>query len=184
MSIGGATYTEGGFSSPADAIASADTVWETFGSQTQTAHSKHQCRSFGDAVVDDFDIETPVRNMPAFGNRLRELVNGHQAETEAQSRTSPRQKFYLTAAPQCPFSDKDVGPILDEVAIDPVFVQFYNNPQCGLNAFQAGYNFEQWDRWAHAQAKNKGARVFIGVAGSVEAATTGYVDGGRLGEIV
>lgn len=83
----------------------------------------------------DFDLESPATNIPAFGNRLRELMN-----------SQPDRAYYLTAAPQCPFHDKNVGDVLSNVQLDAIFVQFYN-PQCGLNAFAngapTGFSFDQ-----------------------------------------
>jgi chitinase len=74
LSIGGATYTEGGFSSSDLANATAKQMWETFGptssSTTSNSTTKRQSaaavdRPFGNATVDgfDFDFETTVNNM-------------------------------------------------------------------------------------------------------------------------
>ncbi len=62
LSIGGATYTEGGFSSASAAVAAANQVWAMFG-PAQSAGSAH--RPFGNAVVDgfDFDFESSTQNM-------------------------------------------------------------------------------------------------------------------------
>lgn len=71
---------------------SANTVRQTLG--PSTPESQH--RPFGDAVIDDFDLESPATNMPGFGNRLRELRNGQQDRA-----------LYPTAASQFPFPDKN-----------------------------------------------------------------------------
>lgn len=52
----------------------------------------------------DFDLKSPATNMPVFGNRLRELMNGQQEKA-----------YYLTAALQCPFPGKNVGDVLNNV---------------------------------------------------------------------
>jgi chitinase len=76
LSIGGATYTEGGFSSEDLANATAKQMWATFGPPATSSSSasnstvKRQSsaavdRPFGNATVDgfDFDFETTVNNM-------------------------------------------------------------------------------------------------------------------------
>ena len=101
-------------------------MWDTFG--LKGPNSKH--RPFGDAVVDgfDFDLESPTPGIDTFAKHLRKLMN----QANGSSKTKSRNNFYLTAAPQCPFPDQNVGKILNNVSLDAVFVQFYNNPQCGL----------------------------------------------------
>ena len=156
-------------------------MWEIFGPITPS--SKH--RPFGDAVVDgfDFDLESPAPRMETFAEHLRKLMN--QA---SGSKTKSRKNFYLTAAPQCPFPDQNIGKILNNVSLDAVFVQFYNNPQCGLNAFSnglaQGFNFEEWDQWARATSKNKNVKVLVGMPASKDAAGSGYVDGNQLRAVV
>ncbi|KAH1564378.1 hypothetical protein KXX37_003421 [Aspergillus fumigatus] len=178
LSIGGATYSEGGFSSEPAAKAGAELVWQTFGppSINATAH-----RPFGNASVDgfDFDFEASVSNVAPFANRLRELMDADH-----------RRDYFLTAAPQCPYpdaADKDIlnGP----VSVDAVFVQFYNN-WCGLNSFEAGeskqnsFNFDVWDNWAKTVSLNKKAKVFLGVPANTGAAGSGYVPVDTLKPII
>lgn len=73
LSIGGATYSEGGFTSTTAATAGAQLIWETFGPDSNSS----ALRPFGDAVVDgfDFDFEATVSNMATFGNELRSLMD-------------------------------------------------------------------------------------------------------------
>lgn len=99
LSIGGATYTEGGFSSASDAINSANIVWQTFGLKPRIPSSA----PFRDAIIDgfDFDLESPVQNMAPFAKCSRELMNSHQG-----AQTSSRKNFYITAAPQCTFQTR------------------------------------------------------------------------------
>ncbi|KAB8072338.1 glycoside hydrolase superfamily [Aspergillus leporis] len=167
LSLGGATYTEGGFTSEAAAIAGAKEIWETFGPITNTTAK----RPFGDAVVDgfDFDFEAQVSNMPAFANKLRSYFAG-----------DPSKKYYITAAPQCPYPDLANGPMLDgAVYFDAIWIQFYNN-YCGLQSYTPGtttqnnFNFERWDTWAKQTSLNKNAKVYLGIPGNTGAAGTGY----------
>ena len=61
----------------------------------------------------DLDIEsgTPA-HYAAFVKRLR-------THTDAADKT-----YYITAAPQCPFPDANIGDALDDAPFDAVFVQF------------------------------------------------------------
>jgi chitinase len=204
LSIGGATYSEGGFASATAANAGADLLWATFGPD-QNDTKIH--RPFGSAVIDgfDFDFEAAVTNTGVFATRLRALADADTSKT-----------YYLTAAPQCPYpdaADKDILNTNSSAAIDAVFVQFYNN-YCGVNAYtparkipagaraKAGeklraredwygrphrssgsgnqaaasnFNFDVWDNWALTQSKNKNVRVFLGVPANTGAASTGYL---------
>lgn len=178
LSIGGATYSEGGFSSEDAAVAGANMIWETFGPQ-QPGSSAY--RPFGDAVVDgfDFDFEATVNNMVPFANTLRSLMD---ADTS--------KKYYLTAAPQCPYPDAADGAMLDgAVSFDAIWVQFYNN-YCGLQSFVPGsstqnnFNFATWDNWAKTTSKNPNVKVFLGVPANTGAAGSGYEPPSSLAPII
>ncbi|KAK4551592.1 Chitinase 2 [Recurvomyces mirabilis] len=117
LSIGGATYTEGGFTTADQATSMANLIWATFGPVSSTTSAVD--RPFGSAVVDgfDFDFESTVNNMISFGQTLRSLMD---ADTS--------KKYSLTAAPQCPYPDAADGAMLNNtVSFDAVFVQYYNN---------------------------------------------------------
>lgn len=141
LSIGGATYTEGGFSSADEATAAADNIWAMFGpaaaNTTPVANasfsssyrrrqevgnprlSKRQAaalRPFGDAVLDgfDFDFESTVTNMVPFASRLRTLMDGDASK-----------QYYFSAAPQCPYPDLADNELLSsDVKFDAVFVRY------------------------------------------------------------
>lgn len=100
------------------------------------------------------------------------------------------QPFYLTAAPQCPYPDAAGDPMLNgTVAMDAVFVQFYNN-YCGLQSFEPGaptqtnFNFATWDNWAKTVSLNAGVKVLLGVPAGRTAAGSGYEDPQTLGPIL
>ncbi|GFF32225.1 endochitinase 33 [Aspergillus udagawae] len=177
LSLGGATYTEGGFTSDSAAIAGANTIWQTFGPPTNAS----TLRPFGKATVDgfDFDFESTVSNMPTFANQLRSLFQ-----------SDPSRQYYLTAAPQCPYPDAADGPMLNgAVSFDAIWIQFYNN-YCGLQAYVPGsasqnnFNFATWDTWAKTVSLNKNVKVFLGVPGSSTAAGSGYVSVDTLAGII
>ncbi|KAL3462546.1 putative class III chitinase [Aspergillus heterothallicus] len=182
LSIGGATYSEGGFTSTAAAEAGADLIWSTFGPPPATTASQAH-RPFGNAVLDgfDFDFEAAVANMAPFATKLRALADADQT-----------RKYFLTAAPQCPFpdaADKDILNTATSAAIDAVWVQFYNN-YCGVNAYTAGsasggnFNFETWDNWALTESKNPAVKVYLGVAANTGAAGTGYLPISSLNPVI
>ncbi|KAJ5191542.1 Glycoside hydrolase superfamily [Penicillium cinerascens] len=177
LSIGGATYSEGGFKSEADAKNGAQLIWETFGPKKEGSKA---LRPFGDASLDgfDFDFEANVEHMVPFANGLRDLMN---KETDKQ--------YFLTAAPQCPYPDQADKQILNgPVDIDAVWVQFYNN-YCGVNNFNTDqktskFNFEEWDNWAKTVSKNKNVKVLVGVPADTTAASTGYVSVDKIAQVV
>ncbi|KAI1403265.1 glycoside hydrolase family 18 protein [Hypoxylon fuscum] len=190
LSIGGSMFTTGP-SSPQQAQSLADQVWSMFGPAGNGGNSN---RPFGDAVVDgfDLDIEAPLQNMAPFAARLRENMD--------KANGSGGQKFYLSAAPQCPYPDQNNLDMLhgdDSVAFDFIMVQFYNNAKCDIRVFEtmepnsdpskAGFNMDKWDQWARS-SKNPNAKVFLGIPGGPSAVTssekTSYQAPDKLGPIV
>ncbi|TEY38803.1 hypothetical protein BOTCAL_0474g00070 [Botryotinia calthae] len=175
LSVGGATYTEGGFTSTQAAITAADKLWSWFGPDTSG-----DIRPFGTAVIDgfDFDFESTVSNMPAFGNQLRSLMDTDKTRT-----------WLLSVAPQCPYPDAADGPMLDgTVAFDIVWVQFYNN-YCGVQSFVSGasiqnnFNFDTWDNWAKTVSLNPNVKVMLGIPANIGAGA-GYTSGAALASVI
>ncbi|KAF5359163.1 hypothetical protein D9756_003174 [Leucocoprinus leucothites] len=168
LSLGGATGAAT-FSSDAQAQTFADTIWNLFlGGSSST-------RPFGDAVLDgvDLDIEGGgSTGYAAFVTRIRSHASGAS------------KKYYVTAAPQCPFPDGNLGAVLNAVGFDAVYVQFYNN-FCGLNNFNNpnAWNFAQWDNWAKTQSPNRSVKIYIGAPASSTAAGSGFVDINTLSNI-
>lgn len=176
ISVGGATYTEGGFTSAAAAVTAANNVWASFGPYSDSA-----ARPFGKSVVNgfDFDFESTMNNGEAFAQQLRTLMDGA---------TAPTGGWMLTAAPQCPFPDASDNLILSNVKMDAVFVQFYNN-YCGVQSYVAGsttqnnFDMNTWDTWAKG-SKNPDVKVFLGVPASSTAAGSGYESASALAAVI
>ncbi|KAG0205411.1 Chitinase 1 [Mortierella sp. GBA30] len=169
LSLGGAAGAYG-FSDDAEAKDFAHTIWNLFlGGSSST-------RPLDDAVLDgvDLDIEGgPTAGYPAFIQELRSLFA-----------TDPTKRYYISAAPQCPYPDAYLGAALQSAWVDMVFVQYYNN-YCGVQVFGSlNFNFEQWDTWAKTVSINKAVRVYLGVPASQRAANAGYVTSERLREIM
>lgn len=180
LSLGGATYSEGGFTSSSQAVTEANNVWAMFG-PVQSGSSAN--RVFGNAVVDgfDFDFESTVTNMEPFASQLRSLMD---AETAAGGKA-----YYLSAAPQCPYPDQADNQMLDgAVYFDFIMVQFYNN-YCGVSSFtdgtssQADFNIDTWDTWAHTVSLNPNVKVLVGIPGNTGAGG-GYVSASSMGPII
>jgi len=175
ISLGGATYTEGGFGSASEATNVANTVWSMFGPNT----SNNVNRPFGNAVVDgiDFDFESSTQNMQPFAAQLRKLMDASTVTTG--------KKYYLSAAPQCFYPDAaDKDMLNGGIPFDMLLIQFYNN-DCGINHFVPGassqpkFNYDVWDNWAKTISANQNVKLFLGIPGNVGAGG-GYTSGSAL----
>ncbi|KAF5373590.1 hypothetical protein D9758_000802 [Tetrapyrgos nigripes] len=169
LSMGGATGAAT-FTSDAQAESFAELVWDLFlGGSSDT-------RPFGDAVLDgvDLDIEGGgSTGYAAFVTRIRSLADGAS------------KPYYVTAAPQCPFPDGNLGDVLNAVGFDAVYVQFYNN-FCGLNNFDNpnAWNFATWDSWARETSPNPDVKIYIGAPAAPTAAGSGYVEPDKITSIL
>ncbi|KAM5495377.1 Chitinase 2 [Microsporum canis] len=178
LSIGGATYSEGGFRSAEDAVAGANMLWDIFGPAKPNSSA---LRPFDDAVIDGFDLdfEATVSNMVPFAKQLRALYDADKSKS-----------YYLTAAPQCPYPDLNNREMLEGgVKFDALFIQFYNN-YCGLTSFTPGvqaqnnFNFADWDNFAKTVSANPNVKIMIGAPANRGAAGSGYVDANTLANIM
>ncbi|RDL29787.1 putative CTS1 Endochitinase [Venustampulla echinocandica] len=180
LSIGGATYSEGGFSNASIATSAANNIWSIFG---PIVPGRNVFRPFGSSVIDgfDFDFESNVQNMIPFANQLRSLMDADMVSTGKQ--------WLLTAAPQCPYPDAADGPMLaGKVHFDAIWVQFYNN-YCGVQSFipgastQNNFNFDTWNTWAKNVSLNPNVKVFLGIPGA-SGAGSGYTSGSKLASAI
>ncbi|PSR80667.1 glycoside hydrolase family 18 protein [Coniella lustricola] len=176
LSIGGATYTEGGFTSSTAAIAAAQEIWAMFG---PVQASSTVDRPFGDAVVDgfDFDFESVTENTAYFAAELRALMNAATAAGD--------KEYYLSAAPQCPYPDAADNDMLDgAVSFDFIMIQFYNN-YCSISTFVAGdtaqpyFDYTTWDAWAQTVSANPNVKILVGIPANTGAGS-GYTTGATL----
>ncbi|KAG2119374.1 glycoside hydrolase family 18 protein [Suillus clintonianus] len=157
------------FQNDAQAAAYAKTIWNLFlGGTSKT-------RPFGSAILDgiDMDIEGGSQTgYVSFLTALRKLMN------------RSKKKYYITAAPQCPYPDGYIGKTLNTVGFDAVYVQFYNN-YCGLKHYnnRNDWNFATWDKWAKNVSPNRDVKVYIGAPAS-SAAGSGYVNSKQMTTII
>lgn len=186
LSIGGADGVVG-FVSNSQAKEFADTIWDLFlGGSSST-------RPLGSAILDGIDLDLEGGSAffwPTFVQQIRSHEIGGS------------KKYYITGAPQCAFPDAYLGPTLNAVGFDAVYVQFCelsklcalnmwhlpqsDNNYSGLQTFHDsnvdsnGWNFAQWDNWAKTVSPNREIKLYIGAPASSLAASSGYVDADTL----
>lgn len=152
LSLGGAVGSYS-LSSPQDAQQVADYLWNTFlGGQSAS-------RLLGDAVLDgiDFDIE---QGTDQYWSDLARALTAHGSQ----------QKVYLSAAPQCPFTDNQLITAIREGIFDYVWIQFYNNGQCEYGA-NADALLARWNEWTQVNSN----QFFLGLPAATGAAGSGYI---------
>lgn len=140
-------------SSEEDATRLADYLWNNFlGGKSSSP------RPLGDAVLDgiDFDIEKGDTK--------------HYA-TLAKALASKGSNILLTASPQCPFPDPHLQNALNTGLFHRVWVQFYNNPQCGYKDGNTADIISSWRQWQSVPA----ARIYMGLPSARAAAGNGYI---------
>ncbi|KAJ5965343.1 class III chitinase [Penicillium waksmanii] len=185
LSFGGETYKEGGWDTPEEAQLMAQKVWDMYGPGGATHFGGNAVNGF------DFDFEMAMENLVPFTKKLNELKRSHP-------------NFLLTAAPQCQYPDQNLASVLTDHLgwFDALFVQFYNNPECGISGGYARrsteeplsgvsggpsarrshlakreFNLGTWLEQA-SQATPKSPKIFVGVPGSAAgtpSANMGYV---------
>ncbi|CAI0449795.1 unnamed protein product [Linum tenue] len=144
--------------SRADAKGVAEYLWNNF------LGGKSSSRPLGDAVFDgiDFDIEAST----LYWEDLARYLSAYCKRG--------RRKVYLTAAPQCPFPDRNLGNALNTGLFDYVWIQFYNNPPCQYSSGSGDINslVSSWNRWT---TSIKAGKIFLGLPAALQAAGSGYV---------
>ncbi|KAL2332376.1 hypothetical protein Fmac_019957 [Flemingia macrophylla] len=154
LSIGGGS-TNYSLTSVEDAKNVSNYLWENFLGGSSSS------RPFGDAVLDGIDFDIAGGGSSYMGNLTRYL----------KSHLSTR-KIYLSAAPQCPFPDANLGSALDTGLFDYVWVQFYNNPACDCTQENFHNFLKAWKQW---DSSLKGGKIFLGLLADQAAAASGYV---------
>ncbi|KAJ1984452.1 Chitinase 2 [Dimargaris verticillata] len=170
LSLGGAAGSYG-FANDNEAVDFAQTVWDLFmGGESDN-------RPFGEAVLDGIDLDIEGGSSvgySAFVDALRQKFILNNATG---------QRYYVAAAPQCPYPDAYLDTVLSTSWVDMVFVQFYNN-YCGVNNYPRAFNFDEWQQWADTKAVNEDVSIFMGIPGSSTAASMGYIEASRLQTII
>ncbi|KAI1319912.1 Chitinase 1 [Mortierella claussenii] len=168
LSIGGAS---GSYSLPdaASGRAFADQIWNIFlGGSSST-------RPFGDAILDGVNLDLESGQNAGYVAFIASLRQKFAASSK---------KYYITAAPQCPYPDQATKDALAQSWFDLVWVQFYNN-YCGVQSFgTSNFNFDTWNNWATSVSQNKDVRILLGVPGGPSGAGSGVIDANQLKTIL
>lgn len=159
LSLGGQAGTYG-FNSTTQAVEFGDTLWDMFGE----GKNKSIPRPFGDAVIDGFDFDIENQNTVGYVDLLSQLKNNTD---------NGKRSYYFSAAPQCPYPEVSMDGILTQSHLDMVFVQFYNN-KCNAD-ITGGFNWDTWSNYATQTSQNKNVLLFLGLPGSVNSSSTGYI---------
>lgn len=154
LSLGG-QLGDYGFTSDAEATEFATTLWNKFGGGEDPE------RPFDTAVVDGFDLDIEHGSTVGYPALVTAL--------KAKYATDASKSYYVSASPQCVFPDASLGETLSSVALDFIFIQFYNNP-CSLDQT---FNWKTWADFAKT-APNPNVQLYVGLPASTGVA--GYVD--------
>lgn len=161
ISLGGDTC-DGSLGTSQNAKKLAYYIWNLFlgGKEMQDK------RPFLWTVMDgvDLDIETGSHKYyPDFVREMRRLM-----------KTDPNKQYLITAAPQCPFPDRWMGPQIQGSALqdcghefDYLFLQFYNN-YCYPGSQYFVSVVDTWLNWA--QSIPNGPLIVLGLPAGPEAA--------------
>ncbi|ONK73223.1 uncharacterized protein A4U43_C04F28630 [Asparagus officinalis] len=119
-------------------------------------------RPLGPAVLDgiDFDIELGT-------NRYWEELAKNLYKYSLRGR-----KVYLSAAPQCPLPDFFMSEALETGLFDYVWIQFYNNPQCGYSEGDVTRILSSWRKWTY---RIPATEIFLGLPAAPHAAGSGFI---------
>jgi chitinase len=172
ISIGGGG-TNVRFDSTDDAQNAAGQVWNLF------LGGKSNNRPFGNVIFDGIDLDIESGPPSYWANFTTALL--------AHYKSDPTHTYYLSSAPQCPYSDAQMGPdgtVWDGTPIsgsaitygwfDFLNLQFYNNPGCQVP--DKGFNILTWSNALRQRTTNKDMKILVGLPGSPSAADSGYVD--------
>ena len=174
LSLGG-YIAQSSFPNVTAARSFADQLWNLFGPGTSLPS---ELRPFGPGVtVDGFDVDNENHETSYWIDFARQLKSYYVSE---QAKTGRR--FYLSAAPQCPRPDASIPQELMTMA-DYVYVQFYNNPPCNLNAGTGFLDSVQAWSTGLANGPSTGPKFFVG-AGAFPGAGTGYVGPDQLSGVI
>ncbi|KAL7929963.1 hypothetical protein V8C35DRAFT_314257 [Trichoderma chlorosporum] len=139
----------------------ADTVWNLFLGGT----ANPTLRPFGSVKLDGVDLDNET------GNPTGYLAMAQRFKSNFAQDTS--KKYYLTAAPQCPFPDASEQLNVCQLT-DFLWVQFYNNDDCNVGQSDFNSAVKNW-------SKNIGnSTLFIGALASGADGDQGYISSSAL----
>ena len=108
--------------------------------------------------------------MPAhytvFVNALRKTFSGDAS-----------RQYFISGAPQCPRPDASI-PLDAMLAMDFVFVQFYNNGDCNIGASGFADSVSKWS--ADLATKGSKAKLYVGAPACAACAGSGYLPADKM----
>ncbi|KAI8319510.1 glycoside hydrolase [Martensiomyces pterosporus] len=155
LSIGGATAQLN-----SDAATFSQQVWNLF------MEGSSPYRPFDDAIIDGVDLDfeqTSQMDIIQFANNMNSYYK------------TGTKKYYITAAPQCPYPDANLGNLLANAHIDMAFIQFYNSGWCdnskyGLPHWPQAQNYYMWDAaWHNNSFANPNIKLYVGATAGQDA---------------
>lgn len=164
ISIGGSTGN-GSLASSGRALKLAHNLWNLFlgGKDSLLV----PLRPFGSAVLDGVDLDVEqgsYKHYPIFVKELHRLM-----------KTDTSKKFIISAAPQCPYPDRILGPQIDGTPLNDtgeyfnhIYIQFYNNFCWPGDPKWFNSTLTQWLTFA----TRTGALVFIGLPAGIHASSS------------
>ncbi|KAF2149191.1 glycoside hydrolase family 18 protein [Myriangium duriaei CBS 260.36] len=155
LSLGGAVGAYS-LSSQQEAEAIGQNLWDAYAYGAKGSVP----RPFGSAFVNgwDFDVEA------SSGNQYYQYLI---AKLRSNFASDPNHAYYITAAPQCPIPEPNMGQIISSAQFDYLWIQFYNNWGCSTNG---NINYNDWKSFI-ASTPSKAAKIFIGVPAAPDGAT-------------
>lgn len=150
-----------GLSGAADGEGLAQVVYDMFHPQ-----GKGSVKPFGKAEVDGFDFDIENGNDKGLGKAVVKLRSMWTTK-----------KILFTAAPQCPYPDKNVHNLLldKDAKLDIAFVMYYNNG-CKLgNPKNFNENWETWTDFVAHDSGNPNMKLYIGLAAQTDFKDADYI---------
>ncbi|KAK5988846.1 Endochitinase 3 [Cladobotryum mycophilum] len=162
LSMGGAVdYANVDLANDSQGQQIADTIWNLFLGGTQHP----ELRPFGSVKLDGVDLDNESGNPTGYLAMVKRFRSNFAADTS--------KKYYLTAAPQCPYPDAS-EPLNVCQLLDYVWVQFYNNGDCNINQRNFISSVKTWSKGIG------NAKLFIGAVASAADGDQGYVNSTTL----
>ncbi|GLJ20970.1 hypothetical protein SUGI_0383120 [Cryptomeria japonica] len=121
-------------------------------------------RPLGDAVLDGIDFDIVAKT--DLWENLAKAVS---------ALSTPDKKVYLSAAPECPYPDAQLGNALQTGLFDYVWIQFYNNPSCQYADGDASGLVNSWNQWTTSITTVQTEGFFLGLPASSAAAGSGFI---------
>lgn len=174
LGLGGSTSTAN-FSSRAQAVEFASTVWSLFGADT-TNITTRPLRPFGpNVVLDGFDIDAESY-MPDYYGAFATALRAKYASTKSKP-------FYLSGSPRCPIPDGSL-PLDAMLQFDWVWPRFYNAKKCQVDSTGFLPSLSAWSQQLRPAIKgSKAPRLYAGITAS-PLSSSGYVAGASLNRYI